>query len=371
MIFSLQQPSRWRTIVLHMAVWAGIFSLIFFLESISLRPEMGPAKTVFMLFRAISVLVLTLVFYLNAYFLLPATRSVKKWVVFILLQLGLLYLYIKGVDYAFEKLIHVQAFRRPVPQPDMMIKPLPNPGFIPGRRRMPFNWITIFPFVLAVTASLAFHYIKESLKLDKQKRELELVSLASELQFLKSQVSPHFLFNVMNSLTYLARKKSSMLEPSIIKLSSLLRYMLYETEANNTLLDREISYLTDYIELQKLRYQHLEIITSFQSLNERAVIAPMLLIPFVENAFKHTASVDSEVSFISIKLLNKEDHLFFSVRNHYEEGNVILSDEASGIGLVNVVKRLEILYPNKHHLMIQKENNVFEILLEVKLIETI
>lgn len=372
MNFSFRRNTTSRNVILHIAVWAGIFSLIFFLESVSIRPNiLGQDKMVLTTFRAVSVLVLAIVFYINVYFLLPRTKTAKQWVLFVVLQLVLLCLYVNGVDYAFSNLTN-NILIRPLRPP-----PMEFPGFnkMPGglqtkffiRRGMPFNWITIFPFALAVTASLAFYYILESFKLDKQKKELKLISLASELQFLKSQVSPHFLFNVLNSLTFLARKKSEILEPALIKLSSLLRYMLYETDVNGTSLDKEISYLTDYIELQQLRYHELNVKSNFQNNNEQAVIAPMLLIPFVENAFKHTAAQEITDAFIEINLYVHENQLHFSVINSCSATKPEQADKASGIGLTNVAKRLEILYPESHHLTIQKSDNRFIVSLEIKL----
>lgn len=369
---SISKHSVFRTFILHLLVWGGIFSLIFFLESISLRPNRGPDKTFLMSFRAVSVLVLAVVFYINVYFLLPRTKSAKGWLLFVFLQLGLLYLYVSGVEYAFTELIETQRFIMfPLGESIPAIRPGQKFDQLMPRRPLPFNWITIFPFVLAVTASLAFYYILENLKLDKQKKELKLVSLASELQFLKSQVSPHFLFNVLNSLSFLARKKSAILEPALIKLSSLLRYMLYETDVNGTLLDKEIRYLTDYIELQKLRYHDIRVNSSFQNNNEDAVIAPMLLIPFVENAFKHTAAAESAESVIDITLHVHEHQLHFTVTNNYSESTNVQADKASGIGLSNVSKRLEILYPGSHRLSIQKKDNRFAVSLEIKLEATL
>ncbi len=360
--------ARWRTIILHIAVWSGIFSLIFFMESLSLRPDMGARRTFFITFRSLSVLVLALVFYFNAYYLLPRTKSAKQWGVFIFLQLLLLFVYVLSVDVVFEKLMGDQLFGPFQPRMNgASLGKWQAMPLIPRRKPMPFNWITVLPYTLSVTASLAFYYIKESLKLDKQRKELQVVSLTSELQFLKSQVSPHFLFNVLNSLTFLARKQSTILEPSLIKLSSLLRYMLYETNVPKTLLDKEIGYLKDYIELQQLRYHDIHITTSFRNHYEQAVIAPMLLVPFVENAFKHTALIDTVHSFIRITLTTEKDQLYFMVTNSYDAATKVHTDEASGIGLVNVIKRLEILYPGQHDLQIQKGDDQFDIVLNIKL----
>ena len=149
--------------------------------------------------------------------------------------------------------------------------------------------------------------------------EKETENLKTELSFLRSQVSPHFMFNVLNNMVALARKQSDALEPSLIKLSSLLRYMLYETDEEKVLVEREIEYLNNYIDLQKQRFgKNIRITTSFDEREKGYTIEPMLLIPFVENAFKHGTGIITDAC-IDIHLLVHNGKLVFTVRNRYND----------------------------------------------------
>src|SRR5262249_40157374 len=150
------------------------------------------------------------------------------------------------------------------------------------------------------------------------------------------QVNPHFMFNVLNNMVALARKKSDLLEPSLIKLSSLLRYMLYETDEQKVPLEKEVEYLRSYIDLQQQRFGSLvKINVDVHAPDKHYEIEPMLLIPFVENAFKHgTGIIDSPQ--IDIELSAENDTLKFLVSNKYNEGVEETKDNSSGIGLSNV-----------------------------------
>ena len=227
--------------------------------------------------------------------------------------------------------------------------------------------IIIFPFAISFTASLAFRYITDSVRNENLLKEERMATLTSELSLLKSQVSPHFLFNILNTMVFLARKKSSILESSLLKLSSLLRYMLYDTDTEKVLLEKEVKYLDDYINLQKIRYHDLKVEVFFNNEDEDFVIAPMLLIPFVENAFKHAGSFIDDHSFIKIEVLTKSNTLFFGVCNKYTESKPEQKDNASGIGLANVTKRLDLLYKNNYRLSIEKMNNIFTVALQINL----
>jgi two-component system, LytTR family, sensor kinase len=175
------------------------------------------------------------------------------------------------------------------------------------------------------------------------------------------------LFNILNSMTYLARKQSVILEPALIKLSSLLRYMLYDTDAEKVLLDKEIKYLENYIDLQQIRHHDIRVKVFLNNDDEKKwKIAPMLLIPFVENAFKHAGSFVDDDSFIKIELLTKGNELYFSVWNKYTDSKPEQMDNASGIGLKNVQKRLQLLYPG-HALTIERKHETFMVDLRINL----
>lgn len=236
----------------------------------------------------------------------------------------------------------------------------------------PFNWgkhiiFNSFAFLLIISASTAYEMTREKLRTDKLAKEKENENLKTELSLLRSQVSPHFMFNVLNNMVALARKKSDLLEPSLIKLSGLMRYMLYETKDEKVSLEKEIEYLNSYIDLQMQRYgKNLRIETSFHEIDGPYQLEPMLLIPFVENAFKHGTGL-LESALIEVELSAKAGQLLFRVWNRYDPSSTEIKDPSSGIGLSNVLRRLNLLYKDKHDLLITKENNCFIVLLKIDL----
>jgi two-component system, LytTR family, sensor kinase len=227
-----------------------------------------------------------------------------------------------------------------------------------------FLSFNLFPVLFVLTASTAFRMVSDRVKEDRLKAEKETENLKTELSLLRSQVSPHFMFNIMNNMVALARKKSDILEPSLIKLSALLRYMLYETD-EKVPLQKEIEYLQSYIDLQRQRFGNNVLIkTSMQPEDQAYEIEPMLLIPFVENAFKHGTGM-IENAEIDINLQTEKHILSFSVRNKFCDTATEVKDKSSGIGLVNVQRRLDLLYGNKYSLLITKQDNWFIVSLQL------
>ena len=194
------------------------------------------------------------------------------------------------------------------------------------------------------------------------RRELEQAKLEAELSALKHQIHPHFLFNILNGLYGLAFKNDDeQTAEGIAKLSGMMRYVLYESNDHKVPLEKELDYIGNYIDLQKLRIQETtQIVFKVQGNVHGKEIAPMLLIPFIENAFKHGVSTMNPTRIdILVNLLDKE--LIFEVRNpilHKGRGG---SKTPGGIGLTNVKKRLELLYPNHFTLRINKENNFYHV----------
>ncbi|HXD76699.1 MAG TPA: histidine kinase [Puia sp.] len=222
-------------------------------------------------------------------------------------------------------------------------------------------------FVFFVLVSTAYRVIADKITEQRQIKEKETENLKTELSFLRSQVSPHFMFNVLNNMVALARKKSDLLEPSLIKLSSLLRYMLYETDEDKVLLEKEVEYLKSYIELQSQRFgRHVLIQADFQPMTDGFFIEPMLLIPFVENAFKHGTGLVHEAR-IEVRLKIEDGRLDFCVRNRFNETMDWEKDKTSGIGLTNVKRRLNLLYLKRHTLEIDRENGWFSVSLKLNL----
>lgn len=202
------------------------------------------------------------------------------------------------------------------------------------------------------------HLQKE--KMEKQHR------IEQELIFLKAQVSPHFLFNTMNNLYGLAVVKSDNLPHLMLKLSNLLRYSLYDTNQKYVGLEKEINYIKNYVELERIRMKaNAQIHLDFQEDNIQDIfIAPIILITFVENVFKHSKSLIDKpiVAHISLKLENEQ--IVFRCANNFLPK---ATKENKGIGLENVRKRLNYLYADEHHLSITTENECFEVLLHLKI----
>ena len=218
--------------------------------------------------------------------------------------------------------------------------------------------------------SLAYSRITHNIRKEREQKERQAAQLATELKFLRSQISPHFLFNVLTNLVSLARKKSDRLESALIMLSELMRYMLYDTQGKKVPLSTEIRYLNSYIQLQNLRFGNDVEVESEIDAGPRAeqyVIEPMLLIPFVENAFKHGVGA-VERPRINIHLTLKGDLMVFEVRNTFDETFSAGAEEHTGLGLNNVRTRLGLLYPKDHTLLVSKEGNWFHIVLTLKLI---
>lgn len=224
----------------------------------------------------------------------------------------------------------------------------------------------IFQLLFIVAIGISYRFLSDNMKDQEVKKEEENERLKSELSFLRSQISPHFMFNVLNSIVSLSRRKPEMVEPVVIKLSELMRYMIYETSDSKVSIDREFSYLESYIELQRLRFGNdIKIDFKHKLSSSPSSIEPMLLIPFVENAFKHGVGMVQNPS-IEIELNDDKKSLFFSVRNQVSKQNSEIKDESSGIGLANVRRRLELLYPDQHELNIQEKEDRYLVELKIK-----
>jgi two-component system, LytTR family, sensor kinase len=223
------------------------------------------------------------------------------------------------------------------------------------------------PFLFTIGIGIGYKIIDDRRKADAIAKSARNENLQSELSFLRSQVSPHFIFNVLNNIVALVRMKSEELEPTIMKLSTLMEYMLYETDNDKVPLRREIEYLRDYIDLQQQRFgDFIKMKTSLQIPEENIQIEPMLLIPFVENAFKHGVGLIGNPE-IDTKLYLNDHTLYFNVRNKYATTAEEVKDKVSGIGLNNIARRLVLLYPNRHKLVINRDDNYFSVFLEIKL----
>lgn len=203
---------------------------------------------------------------------------------------------------------------------------------------------------------------------DQQRtRALASEKLEAELKFLKSQIHPHFLFNTLNNLYALSLKKSDDAPEVVLRLSGLVNYMLYDASAPRVPLSREIESIHNYIALEKIRYGNsLDIFFDVSGDISGTQIAPMLLLPFVENSFKHGASDETEDKWITVNLNVNNEYLTFKVENGKAEPRINPRENyPGGIGLKNVKRRLELLYPDRHELKIYDEDTTFLVKLKI------
>lgn len=337
---------KWVIILLHVLCWTLIFSLPYLL-----RPSNNDPHTQKMAHDArydyhyiLNFLSWVVLFYLNAYLLIPRFTIKRKYGLYFLSLLVVL---------AIFGLFNFISFKLLLPDREFQIAGL--------------FFFYIFPGIFVLAISSAFKLFTDRAVQDRFAKERETENLKTELSFLRSQVSPHFMFNVLNNMVALARKKSDQLEPSLIKLSSLLRYMLYETDEEKVSLQKEIEYLQSYIDLQKQRFgKNVQINTNIHEVDGNYSIEPMLLIPFVENAFKHGTGM-IENAFIDIKLQAENGVLDYTITNKFNKDAIEVKDKTSGIGLNNVTRRLNLLYVNNHQLLVTKKDDLFIVSLQLNL----
>ena len=343
---ALWYSKKWVTVLLHAAAWLFLFSLPFLLRPSmnSPKPSTEEQHTATIILRYILNDIMYIgFFYLNAGFLIPKFIYRRKYKEYALaVAVSFLLLLVIGWLLTFGI--------------------MDQRGFNLSGHIL-FNF---FFFLFFFAGSTAYKLTMDRARADRIAREKQTENLKTELSLLRSQASPHFMFNVLNNMVALARKKSDLLEPSLLKFSSLMRYMLYDADEEKVLLDKEVEYLQSYIDLQQQRFgKNVHVNVSLQKVDTNYEIEPMLLIPFVENAFKHGVGLIDKPE-INIELNIKENVLHFFVQNKYSTMNVA-KDKTSGIGLANVKRRLELLYGKDHALNIDKNGNLYSVSLQIKL----
>lgn len=215
-------------------------------------------------------------------------------------------------------------------------------------------------YTLAITMALLF--FKQWFEKERLTTKLEKLNIETELKFLKSQINPHFLFNSLNSIYALTLSKSDKAPEVILKLSDILRYILYEGGEKTVELKKEIEYLKSYLELEKVRFgERLKLSINLNGDFSGKEISPMILLPFVENSFKHGVNSTIGDSFINIKIISEKDLLKFEIENNKipTHNKTVLPN--SGIGINNVKKRLMLIYPDKHNIYIEENSDTYKV----------
>lgn len=224
----------------------------------------------------------------------------------------------------------------------------------------------------SMTLAMSIKLGKNWLQTKTREQHLEKEKLETELKFLRSQFNPHFLFNTINSIFFLIHKNPDQASEALSKFSDLLRYQLYECNETEIPLRQELAYLENFIELEKLRHDHNDLeldIALNKVLPSDRSIAPFILIPFIENAFKHVSCKPDGQNAIQMSLRCEGENLYFQISNSYQQGGAAGREAMpyQGIGLQNVQRRLNLLYPEEHYLNVTKSTDSYSVDLQLQL----
>lgn len=365
-----QHTSRNRiTIILHLVVWVLLFILPAYLM------YFDSDKDNHILYRnLIQVVFYVLVFYLNYLVFAPRLFFGHHKPYYFASALLTIIVCTVVMEFSSANILPPRRQKHPGLPPPELEHRIPGPGgMMPfnQHKQKPFRGWPIYNFLLTSTLLSAFGLgLRFSDKLtlrEKETKEAEKEKLNTELTFLKSQVNPHFFFNTLNNIYSLVAIHPADGQKAILRLSKLMRYMLYETEKGDTSLKMEVEFMKNYLEIVKLRISgKVEVRVLFPEHIPDLTVEPLLLLPFIENAFKYGVS-SLKKSFIHIEMSIDGSDVYFHCRNSIAGGEKEVQGYSSGIGLANVSKRLSLLYPERHKLEINRSEDVFDVKLTLNL----
>ncbi len=354
------------TIIAHFAAWVCVFTLPYLVFFPRLR-EFYISNHQLASIICNNVILVSF-YYLNTLVLIPRFLVKEKWLWYVLSIVGslLFFLYVpKQIATWIAEPEFTNPANRPfIRNPAFQGKPR-FPGMMMRSQRPavsdPYNTVL---FLLIFTFGTSISVIQRWLKTEQTRKETEHEKLNTELSFLKSQVNPHFFFNTLNNIYSLAVVRSEKTAPAVMKLSSIMRYILTETQRDLVPLSNEVDFIHNFIELQQVRLtDKVQVKFSAEGNTETLLVAPLLFIPFVENAFKYGVST-KESSNITIEIKTEGNKILFSAVNYVvaSENNLM---ENTGIGINNVKRRLELMYPDKHKLTTTEKDNYYTVHLEI------
>jgi len=319
-----------------------------------------------------------ILFYFNYYIFIPKLLNRRKFIFYAMSLIAMIIILL----FSIRLFDHYYIAIKPLPPPPSIesahigdtykgdfISPLSDKDG--GNLRMMRRELDIFVLcILSIAVSTSIKVTGQWYSNEKERKEMENQKLSAELSFLKSQINPHFFFNTLNSIYSLAIQKSDKTPEAIVKLSELMRYIIYESDKNLVSLKKELEYIKNYVELQQLRLMsNVKVTYDIQGVAYSDImIEPLLFLPFIENAFKH--GIDSTRKCeIKIKFVIASDLLVFIVENPIVKQSKRQSSESSGIGLVNSKKRLQLLYQDRHELKVTQTDEFFEVELAIKIVD--
>ena len=334
--------------LIHILVWTALGVMLLVLQPLSWNI---PLPTQFWIMQGLTFCAFVGLFYLNTNVLVPNFLFRNKiWLfIFSALATGVLVFLLLNTTKTWLNL------------PELLHKahhPNPSAEIVARRREGGLNLGHLFSIgmtllILFISTSVAV--VQKWQQETKARQDLERAKISSELSFLKAQINPHFFFNTLNNIYSLTMFNVASAQQALHTLSRMMRYVLYDTQSNRTLLSKELVFVQDYIDLMKLRLTDKVRVIFEQPVSLADVpIAPMLLLPFVENAFKYGVSTDAP-SQIYIGIKQEVKQLDIEVRNTLFNQQRVVLEDSNGIGLVNTRRRLDLLYPNQYTLTITEK----------------
>ena len=373
----IQQRKKIINISIHVAVWICFFLLPFIFSPLPIDIPKNINKHLMVLYIMINIFLLGF-YYLNTLLLIPKLLFKRK----VFLYLGVVavffiaFLYvprnatqlINGTtkEMIFKQYMEAQIQRESLSQDNhkekarIINRDLKNKVLI----YFPGSFVV---FLLILTIGICSKAIGQWIQAERTKEQIIHEQLNTELSFLKSQVNPHFFFNTLNNIYSLAVMQSDKTAPAVLKLSSIMRYMLTEVQEDKTLLENELNHIKNYIELQQERLtDKVKLSFDIQGSTKGKYISPLLFIPFIENAFKYGVSTKDN-SEIDIHFIIKENSISLNVLNTIVPHSC-QKQQTTGTGINNVKRRLDLLYPNKHSLLVEETDKLFTVNLEINLV---
>ncbi|HEY6505539.1 MAG TPA: histidine kinase [Chitinophagaceae bacterium] len=326
----------------HVLFWMLVFGLWYFLR----YQDYSSWQRAFRI-TLVKVVDLALMVYVTNYALIPKLLYKKKYVWFVL---------------TFVVMIVTSS----VLKMQIIGQIMNNPGLFDLTKNLKTRiYDNVIPHFFLVIAGAASKLLYDHSKMQQRLVEMAREKAEAELSFLKSQINPHFLFNSLNSVYFLINKENPEARQALHKFSDMLRYQLYEMNGAKIPIEKELNYLKDYVDLQKLRKDenYLVEFTCSPDIKDFS-IEPLLLIPFVENAFKHISHRPGEKNYVKLDMSRSNGHFNFTIENSKEAART--TEMHGGIGLNNVKRRLELLYPGKHELTINDTENSYTVYLKLK-----
>jgi sensor histidine kinase YesM len=355
---SIPLHDKWIRVSLHGIIWIIVASLGYYMHY-----SFGGGNLLRLYEFYVNAASAAIIFYLGYLWLVPQYFIRNRQLVYALILFGFIV-----ATYYIKDYIRVTFLTDPIAETRFheAMKILTGKDEGP-RNPNAFGFISHFVSSLLLSGFAIGLGLMETLKQnEKKQKELEKEKLNSELAFLKNQVSPHFFFNTLNNIYSLIGIDGPTAQDSVLKLSKLMRYLLYESEHGETLMSNEIDFMNNYIDLMKLRLSpKVELVIDFPDNFSDFTVPPLLFVPFVENAFKHGVS-HRDRSFIHLRMSIENDQINFVSENSIGKSSQSGDMQHSGIGLENVRKRLHLLFPDNHKLTIESNETIFRVNLSIK-----